>query len=116
MRLRIDTTGVEFRVAGAAKPRKDWKNKELQATTRDGRLIWVVRLNAFDKASSTTETIWVEVAGDEPQVIPNEVHTIEGLTYAPWIGKKDKTEKYEIIRAFRAESIVHSGATRRSAA
>ena len=37
MRLRIETTGVEFRTAGAAKAKKDWQNKELQARTPDNR-------------------------------------------------------------------------------
>lgn len=119
MRLRIDTTGVEFRVAGVAKPRKDWENKALQAKTRDGRLIWSVRLLAFDSGAGphgSMETIWVEVAGEEPKLVPNEVATIEGLTYAPWVAKNDKTSKHEIVRAFRAESIVHSATARRPAA
>ena len=37
MRLLIDTNGVQFRVAGPAKPKPDFKDKERQATTRDGR-------------------------------------------------------------------------------
>ena len=41
MRLLIDTSGVQFRVAGAVKPRPDFKDKERQATTKDGRPIWI---------------------------------------------------------------------------
>jgi hypothetical protein len=114
MRLRIDMTGVEFRVAGVAKPRKDWQNKENQATTRDGRPLWTVRLIAFDSGAGSNgsmETIWVEVAGDEPQLIPNEVADVQGLTYAPWVNNKK-----EIVRAFRAESVTVNGASRRPAA
>ncbi len=44
-------TGVQFRVAGVAKPRKDWQDKERQATTRDGRPLWTVRLIAFDSGA-----------------------------------------------------------------
>jgi hypothetical protein len=116
MRLRIEMTGVEFRVAGAPREKKDWKDKSRQATTPDGRPIWLLRLSAYDEGNKSTETIWVEFAGEEPQVIPNEVATIQGLTYAPWVSKNDKTDKYEIVRWFRAEAITHPGAARRSAA
>ena len=114
MRLRIDRTGVEFRVAGVARPRQDWQDKERQATTRDGRPIWIVRLIAFDSGAGpngSMETIWVEVAGEEPQLIPNEVADVQGLTYKPWVNNKK-----EIVRAFRAESVTVSGAARRPAA
>ena len=40
MRLKIDTDGTQFRVAGPAKPKQDYKDKERQATTRDGEPIW----------------------------------------------------------------------------
>ena len=36
MRLEISTSGYQFRVAGTAKPRPDYKDKTKQATTRDG--------------------------------------------------------------------------------
>src|SRR5579864_5623674 len=104
MRLRIDTTGVEFRVAGAARPRKDWKDQDRQATLKDGRPLWTVRLIAFDTATTSMETIWVEVAGDEPKLIPNEVAAVQGLSYAPWVNKKN-----EIVRAFRADAITMDG-------
>jgi hypothetical protein len=68
MRLLIDTSGVQFRVSGAAKPKPDFKDKERQATTRDGELIWTVRLDAIDHDRETKETIWVEVAGDQPKL------------------------------------------------
>ena len=41
MRLLIDTSGIQFRVAGAAKPRPDFKDKERQAADREGRPIWI---------------------------------------------------------------------------
>ena len=48
MRLLIDASGIKFRAGGPAKPKNDYKDKDQQAMTRDGRPIWVVRLTAFD--------------------------------------------------------------------
>ena len=68
MRLLNQTSGIQFRVAGPAKPRPDYKDKERQAkTSRDGQPIWTVRLDVIDNERETKETIWVKVAGDEPQ-------------------------------------------------
>jgi hypothetical protein len=102
MRLKIDTTGVRFRVAGLAAPRKDYQDKDKQAVTRDGRPIWTVRLNAIDTSTErgSSESIWVEVAGDEPKLTLDELALVHGLVFAPWVGKDGK-----IRRAFRAESV-----------
>ena len=48
MRLKIETDGTRFRVAGPARPKQDYKDKERQATTRDGEPIWTVRLDAIE--------------------------------------------------------------------
>ncbi len=48
--------------------RPDFKDKERQATTRDGEPIWTVRLDAIDHDRETKETIWVEVAGEQPRL------------------------------------------------
>ena len=58
MRLLIDTSGVQFRVAGQAKPRPDFKDKERQATTRDGEPIWTVRLDAIEPRCG--QVLWAE--------------------------------------------------------
>jgi hypothetical protein len=89
-------------VAGVAKPRPDYRNKdqERQASTQDGRLIWTVRLDAVDAARETKETIFVEVAGDEPKLTFDGFALVEGLVFAPWVGKDGK-----IKRAFRAEAV-----------
>ncbi len=100
MRLLIDTKGVQFRVAGAARPRPDYKDKDRQARTQDGRLIWTVRLDAIDAERETKETIWVEVAGDEPKLTFDGFAVVRNLVYAPWVGKDGK-----IKRAFRAEAV-----------
>ena len=103
MRLLIDTSGIQFRVAGAAKPRPDFKDKERQATSRDGQPIWTLRLDAIDNERETKETIWVEVAGDEPKLTFDGFAQVRGLVYAPWVGRDGK-----IRRSFRAEAVESS--------
>ena len=100
MRLEIKTDGTQFRVAGAAKPRPDYKDKSRQATTQDGRPIWTVRLDAVNPQRETKETIWVEVAGDEPRLTFDEYAVVRGLVFAPWVGRDGK-----IKRAFRADAV-----------
>ncbi len=100
MRLLIDTSGMQFRVASAARPRQDYKDKERQAVNRDGQPIWTVRLDAIDTARETKETIWVEVAGDEPKLTFDGFAQVRGLVFAPWVGRDNK-----IRRAFRADAV-----------
>ena len=107
MRLLIDTNGIQFRVAGAAKPRPDYKDKERQAHDRGtGAPIWTVRLDAIDAERETKETIWVEVAGDEPRLTFDGFAVVRGLVFAPWVGKDGK-----IRRAFRAASVADAAAS-----
>ncbi|MGH3218626.1 MAG: hypothetical protein ACRDPY_07935 [Streptosporangiaceae bacterium] len=100
MRLLIETSGVQFRVAGQAKPRQDYKDKEKQATSRDGEPIWTVRLDAIEPDRETRETIWVEVAGDQPRLTFDGYAVVRGLVFAPWVGRDGK-----IKRAFRADAV-----------
>ena len=97
MRLLIDTSTVQFRVAGLPKPKIV---KGQQATTRDGRPVWTVRLDAVDAVHESKETIWVEVAGDEPKLTFDEYAVVRGLVFAPWVGRDGK-----IKRAFRADAV-----------
>ena len=100
MRLLIDTSSVQFRVAGAAKARPDFKDKDRQAVTRDGEPIWTVRLDAIEPERETKETIWVEVAGEQPKVTFDGYAVVRGLVFAPWVGRDGK-----IKRAFRADAV-----------
>ena len=100
MRLLIDTSSVQFRVAGAPKARPDFKDKDRQAVTRDGVPIWTVRLDAIDAERETKETIWVEVAGEQPKVTFDGYAVVRGLVFAPWVGRDGK-----IKRAFRADAV-----------
>ena len=111
MRIEISTSGYQFRVAGTAKPRPDYKDKTRQATTRDGEPIWTVRLDAVDAGRETRETIWVEVAGDEPKLTFEGYAQVHGLVFAPWVGRDNK-----IKRAFRADAITALADARRASA
>ena len=104
MRRRIDTCGIEFRVGGAPLKRQVSRQNPAQRTASDGRPIWVVKLNAYDPGAGkngSTESIWVEVAGDEPVLAVNEVAAVTELVHAPWINSKG-----EMVESFRARSIV----------
>ena len=100
MRLLIETSNIQFRVAGVAKRRMDYKDKDRQAVTRDGEPIWTVRLDAIEPERETKETLWVEVAGDEPKLTFDGFALVRGLVFAPWVGRDGK-----IRRAFRADSV-----------
>ena len=100
MQLLINTSPVQFRVAGAVKPRMDYKDKDRQAKDRDGRPIWTVHLDAIDTERQTKETIWVEVAGDEPKLTFDGYAVVRNLVFAPWVGRDGK-----IKRAFRADAV-----------
>jgi hypothetical protein len=100
MRLLIDTSSVQFRVAAQAKPKQDFKDKDRQAVTRDGEPIWTVRLDAIEPERETKETIWVEVAGEQPKVTFDGYAVVRGLVFAPWVGRDGK-----IKRAFRADAV-----------
>jgi hypothetical protein len=110
MQLKIDTAGVQFRVAGAPRPKK-FKDNEPQATTQDGRPIWTVRLDAIESDRQTKETIWVEVAGDEPKLTFDAPAQVAGLVFAPYVSKTGK-----VGRKFRAEAVSTLADARKSAA
>ena len=100
MRLRIDISEVRFRVAATARPAAKSRADQTQKTTPDGQLIWSVRLTAIDTGSNSSETIWDEVAGEEPKLTLDELALVQGLVFAPWVNKKN-----ELVRAFRADAI-----------
>jgi hypothetical protein len=109
MRLLIDTSTVQFRVAGMPQARPDYKDKQQQARMQDGRLIWTVRLDAIDTERETKETIWVEVAGEQPKVTFDGYAMVHGLVFAPWVGRDGK-----IKRSFRADAIEPAPSSARS--
>ena len=112
MRLKIDTSEVKFRVAGPVTPRKDPKNRDAQAHPPDGRPIWTVRLDAIEDEQFRKETIWVEVAGDEPKLTFDGYVQVHALVFAPWVNREHK-----IMRSFRAEQVTDvDAASRRTAA
>ena len=100
MRTKIDTSGIQFQVAATAKAKQDYRDKTSQARTLDGRPVWTVRLIATDTVRETKETIWVEVAGDEPKLTFDGYAIVHELVYVPWVGKDGK-----LRRAFKAEGV-----------
>jgi hypothetical protein len=112
MRLLIETDGVRFRAGGPAKPKPDYKDKDKQAVTPDGRPIWVLRLTAFDTRTEqgSSESIWVEVAGDEPKLTTDELVQIDGLVFAPWISGPARKD-HKIVRNFRADAVTLASAS-----
>ena len=112
MRLKIDTNGVRFRAGGPARPKSDYRDKDKQAMTPDGRPIWVVRLTAFDTGSErgSSESIWVEVAGDKPELTTDELVQISGLVFAPWISGPARKD-HKIVRNFRADTVALASAS-----
>jgi hypothetical protein len=119
MRNKIDTSTVKFRVAGVG-PRQVSKTDKTQKTTpaSDGRRpIWTVRLTAIDTEVSSSEQIFVEVAGDMPQLVIDELASVRNLTYVPWAAvvfnaEKNKNEG-KVMRAYRADSVVMAEAPAR---
>jgi len=59
-----------------------------------------VRLTAIEAERETAETIWVEVAGDEPKLTLDDLVQVHGLAFAPWVNRDHK-----IVRNFRAEQV-----------
>jgi len=100
MRTEIVTTGYRFRVSSAAKPRQRSRENPEQRRTPDGRPIWIVGLSAFDAEANKSETIWVEVAGDEPKLTVDDLVSVHRLVFAPWVNREHK-----IVRSFRADLI-----------
>lgn len=102
MRLRIVTSDTKFRVAGMARPKKDHRDKSgnTQARNLDGAPVWVVRLTAIEADRNSAETIWVEVAGDEPKLTLDDLVQVHGLVFAPWVNRDGK-----IVRSFRADAV-----------
>jgi hypothetical protein len=111
MRTRIDTSEIKFRVASTARPAAKSRTDQTQKTTPDGQPIWTVRLTAIDTGSNSSETIWVEVAGEEPKLTLDELALVRGLVFAPWVNKKG-----EIVRSFRADFITVLADARRAPA
>ena len=112
MRTRIDTSEIKFRVAATARPAARSRTDQTQKTTPDGLPIWTVRLTAIDTGSNSSETIWVEVAGEEPKLTLDELALVQGLAFAPWVDKKNG----EIVRNFRADSVTVLADARRTQA
>lgn len=108
MRIKLDMDGVQCRAGGPARPKDDYRDKSKQAVMPDGRPIWVVRLTAYDMNANdgqgSAENIWVEVAGDKPELTTGELVQVDGLMFAPWISGPARKE-HKIVRNFKADAV-----------
>lgn len=46
-----------------------------------------MRLDAIDHHRETKETIWVDVAGEQPRLTFDDFALVRGLVFAPWVGR-----------------------------
>lgn len=124
MRNKIDTSNVRFRVAGVG-PRTRSRLDKTQKMTGDrdpkgNRPIWSVRLYAIDDERQSSEQIFVEVAGPEPQLVIDGMAVVENLTYEPWAAAEHDAAKNKwvgkVMRAYRADSVVMADASARRSA
>ena len=52
-----------------------------------------MRLDAVDAVHESKETIWVEVAGDEPKLTFDGYALVRDLVFAPWVGNDSKIKR-----------------------
>jgi hypothetical protein len=116
----LDIASLRFRVMGFG-PRKVSRNDDRQKMTPasdGGRPIWSVRLLAIDETRNSTRQIFVEVAGDMPQLVVDQLATVHDLRYVPWAAVEivDGKPRGKIMDAYRAASIVMADASKAHAA
>jgi hypothetical protein len=100
VRLRIDTTGVQFFCTRAAEQRTVHETGAPRIDRETGQPLWQVPVMALD--SSGGEVIAITVAG-QPTVGVGEPVRVEGLTALPW-SQGDRSGV-----AFRAVSVTSTG-------
>ena len=118
MRNKIDISTVTFRVMGVG-PRQVSRMDKTQKTTPDSdgrRPIWSVRLMARDTELNTTEQLFVEVAGEMPQLMVDELAVVSNLTYMPWatVEQVNGHPKGKIMRSYRADAVTQDVPARRA--
>lgn len=100
MRLRIDTTEVQFFCTRAPEQRTVHETGAPRIDKETGLVLWQVQLMALDRDGG--EVLAVTVAG-EPDVKVGEPVTVDGLVAMPW-SQGDRSGV-----AFRAVSIRSAG-------
>lgn len=101
MRLRIDTTAVQFFCTRAAEQRTVHETGAPRIDKETGLVLWQVQLMALDQEGG--EVLAVTVVG-EPKVKVGEPVAVDGLIAMPW-SQGDRSGV-----AFRAAPIRSSGA------
>ena len=80
MKLRIDTSRVQFSVTLNPAPKNDQNGK--QKFTRDGLPMWQTQLQALDETGG--EIVMVTTSGVKPDVTTGMFVTPVGLEAVPW--------------------------------
>ena len=62
----------------------------------------------------SSESIWVEVAGDKPKLTVDELVEIDALVFAPWISGPQRRD-HKIVRTFRANAVTLAEASAKPA-
>jgi hypothetical protein len=81
MKLRVDTSGVQFTVTRAAEEKRDQNGKQ-KADRNTGELLFTVQLMALDETGG--EMINVTVAGQPPKVTVGQFARVVELEAIPW--------------------------------
>jgi hypothetical protein len=66
-----------------------------------------VRLDAIEPERETKESIWVEVAGEQPKLTFDGYAMVRDMVFAPWVGRDGK-----IRRSFRADAVEPVGSVK----
>jgi hypothetical protein len=95
MRLPIDTNGMNFVVAGAAEPVRDFETKQ-QKVDEGGALVFAVALMVLGKEQP--EIISVKLSGEAPTVTPGQTAKVHGLVATPWSMGERSGVSYRALR------------------
>lgn len=81
MKLRVDTSGVQFTVTRAPEEKRDQNGKQ-KADRNTGELLFTVQAMALDETGG--EMINVTVAGQPPKVTVGQFVRVVELEAIPW--------------------------------
>jgi hypothetical protein len=101
MKLKVDTAGMQFLVAVAPQPAKDWDTKE-QRVDADGQPVFSVQLVALGDGNA--QILPVKVAGDPGPLAQGTPVKVTNLVATPWsmnerFGVSFKAERIEALVA-----------------
>lgn len=81
MKLKMDTAGMQFLIAVAPQPARDWDTKE-QRVDADGQPVFSVQLVALEDGAA--QLLHVKVAGDPGPLPQGTPVKVTNLVATPW--------------------------------